>query len=424
MSGLAANHKSKAIVFANSYIFIKIAVSPASMKHLLLALALGMHDPVEVKNIPHNNILVEQTRFVVTHNQDQKTGILSLNSKGVYFYEKQNSGYGEAQFILPVKTRAEDRHWLGIGDFNNDGKEDIAYIVNHTLHVHKNVSSTSIPSFSKPDFVLGMPHDKTADPKSFVTKDKENGFVADMNNDGLLDIVINNATGCYMFQNKGNLFFDTTKGPTIEFSRHVGEWGLEPVAYDWNHDGKLDVMLGSSQGIFVSYGGFGKPVKVADAKTAPYTSEDLDNFINNLNAVTFPYVPQYTFDDTIILHSGIIDGKNVLVAGTLFGFFALSDKIERLRMLDKQGNFMDRLRLAGNDHPDFGVNEKIVYATKAGLFVARNVNGFYKQQMYGRVRDGGANDRVYILPVDYDGTPQDYAIGTSTLLQFFTGVEP
>ncbi len=395
--------------------------------HILPILLLGFQDPVEVKEVPRHNIQVEQTRFA--NLSTPKAGILSLNSNGIYFYEKNEGSnherYQEGKKTLAVKTRAEDRHWLATGDFDGDGKEDIAYVVNHTLYVHKNTSE-SVLRFDSPGFVWELSHDKTADPDSFIIKDKENGFVADMNNDGLPDIVLNNASGCYVFQNKGNLFFETTKGPTIEFPRHAGEYGLEPMAYDWNNDGLQDILLGSSYGIFVALnnGTFSTPEKIAEVKTAPYTSYDMNYFINNQQAIAFPYVPQYTFEDTIIPRAAVVDGKKVPVVGTLFGFFTISDTIRRLQMVDERGNFMSRLNLAADDHPDFLLNDgMIVYATKAGLFKAKKETDFYRQQQLGYVKSGSMNDRAYLLPV-HNGSMLEYVVGTSRQLQLFTVAEP
>ncbi|MBI4441432.1 VCBS repeat-containing protein [Candidatus Woesearchaeota archaeon] len=375
-----------------------------------MGLVAGLALPVDMKEVPHYSI-TEQTRFSVLHEGQDEKGMLSLNSKGIYLYEKQRTGYDDAKLVLPVKARSADRHWLGVGDFDKDGKEDLAYVVDHMLYVHQNTGG----GFGTAYFIAGMPHNKSLTEQG-ITRDRENGFVADMDNDGLPDIVVNNSVGCYLFRNTGNSF-ESAKGPSVEFPRYRTEFGLEPIAHDWDNDGRLEILVGSSEGIFAAQGALTE--KIAAVRTAPFTGEE-SALINDLSRVVFPFVPQYTFEDTIILRSCVINGERVPVAGTLFGFFALyPDKIVRLRLADEHGNPLDRLKLAASDHPDFSINEEIVYATKAGLFHATLKDGYYRQTRWGAVENAGMHDRAYLLLTDYDGLPQDYAVGTSWKLQVF-----
>ncbi len=379
------------------------------MKHLLAALSLSLAlsvEPVQIQNVPHYNIAVEQTRFSTV----KENNVLSLNSKGLFLYEKEKDHLE----IIPKQGKAGDRYWLGVGDFDKDGKEDIAYVINHILFVRRN-DSVDTPAYPSIQFHSVLSAKETRNEEG-VVQDRESGFVSDMDGDGLDDIVIANATGCYVFLNSGNFMF--SQEHVIDFPRQH-EWGAEPCSFDWNGDGKKDIVQGSSQGIFVSYNtknGFSTPEKIAEVHM-PKTSDDMNKYITNSSETNFPYVPQASWNDTIILKSGVQEGKTVLVAGTYYGFFVVAqDKILRLRLADEHGNFLVHLPSTGDhDHPDFVLDEDtLTYATKAGFFTTKLQNGFYGETRKGKILDGGKNDRVFLLH-----HPEGYAVGTSRQLSFF-----
>lgn len=381
-------------------------MSIPTLAGLSLSLIFASVEPTQVKNVPHHNIAAEQTRFAVVKEQN----VLSLNSKGLFFYKKNE----DPLILFSSKGRAEDRYWLGVGDFDNDKKEDVAYVTQHTLFVRHDSSPGDTPSYPSPQFHYELPHQKTADAEGIV-RDRESGFVVDMNNDGLDDIVLANTTGCYVFLNTRNFSFSQE---VIDFPRQH-EWGFEPCAFDWNEDGRRDIVLGTSQGVFVSYNtknGFGVPEKIAQVHM-PKTSDDVNNYTTNSSETNFPYVPHASWDDTLILKNGKYEGKDVLVAGTYYGFFLLSSEgIRRLRLADEQQNSMPHLRSTGNhDHPDFTLHEDVLtYATKAGFFTAKLRNGFYVEITHGKVLDGGKNDRAFLLRIE-----TGYTVGTSRQLSFF-----
>lgn len=382
-------------------------MSRSTLTGLSLSIILCSVEPTMVKNVPHHNIAAEQTRFATVKEQN----VLSLNSKGLFFYEKNKDPF----LIIPGKGRAEDRYWLGVGDFDKDEKNDIASVVHHVLRVYRNTSENNIPSYPSAQSSWEIPHEKTADEHG-VVRDRESGFITDMNEDGLDDIVLANTTGCYILLNEGNFMF--SQEYAIDFPRQH-EWGAEPCPFDWNGDGKMDIIQGSSQGIFVSYNtknGFSTPEKIAEVRM-PKTSEDMNNYITNSSETDFSYVPHANWDDTIILKRGVHEGKNVLVAGTYYGFFVVAqDKILRLRLADEQGNFLVHLPSTGDhDHPDFVLHEDtLTYATKAGFFTTKLQNGFYTQITEGKILDGGKNDRAFLLHIE-----TGYAVGTSRQLSFF-----
>lgn len=376
-------------------------------------------EPTQSINVPHHNIDIEQTRFAIVHeqNEDAKdSGILSLNSKGLFFYENQNGNYQNAESLLEVKTRANSRHWLSTGDFDNDRKEDIVYIINHNLLVHKNKSSTTKPTYSEnADYIYSIPHEKATD-EIGVIKDKENGFVNDMNKDGLLDIVINNKTGCYVFYNEGNFSF-SSKEPVCEFPTRYDEWGIEPCAYDWNNDGLVDVLAGTSEGIFVAINnrnGFDKPEKIAEVEFPKNSSNDELTGENEI----FKAIPRYTVEDRILIKKGIVEGKEVPIASTVFGLFAIyPEQVKRINLYDSDGKLLTRLKSANgfNDKSDFIATEnKIIYVNKGGIFYFAEKRGKFMLYQKGKVEYGGERDRAYLLQIQ-----TKYVIGTSRKLQFF-----
>jgi hypothetical protein len=163
--------------------------------------------------------------------------------------------------IQPLGTPARD---LTEGDFNNDGKPDLALLVDSTpSKLVSEVRGVVSLFLNQGDgtFELGSQQDSRIDPTALIA--------ADFNTDGKLDVFLldrtHNQAEVKFGDGKGTFGYEPTGLPVWP----TGESPASPVTGDFNHDGFADVAF-ADYGIFVlggsledhTHGSFGDFVEV------------------------------------------------------------------------------------------------------------------------------------------------------------------
>lgn len=166
--------------------------------------------------------------------QDGRVDIFSsrLNSElgaqtQVLYWAEANGSYTRA--FSSVFAKESVRRGLGtsIGDFDGDGKTDIAMAAggNLSLVIYRNLGNRTFEAL----------------PMSPATGDTSSLTVGDFDNDGDLDIFDNNTDGvCHLLRNDGTGNFEnlTDAEPVLEPGRTTGSaWG------DYDNDGWLDLFV-------------------------------------------------------------------------------------------------------------------------------------------------------------------------------------
>jgi len=168
-------------------------------------------------------------------NGDGKSDLAVLDSNSNGF--QVLLGGGDGRFGTPVDTPLTYSIFsFGAGDFNKDGKADLVVSVGNT-----NSSSVNI-YLSNGDGTFSPGAQYIVYPNSYVT-------VADVNGDGNLDLVVvaasnyGNPYNLLVFPGNGD---GTFKNPVFGPS---DLYGTQAVVTDINGDGKLDIAVGTSNGL-------------------------------------------------------------------------------------------------------------------------------------------------------------------------------
>jgi hypothetical protein len=125
---------------------------------------------------------------------------------------------------------------VGIGDFNNDGLEDIVFTANQG----DNILYVNQGNFSFDKIVLPYPYDKEKKWSTGVS-------VADVNADGLLDIYICQVGKYNSLEGKNLLYINNGDLTFTEISERVGldfqGFSTQSAFFDFDKDGDLDMYL-------------------------------------------------------------------------------------------------------------------------------------------------------------------------------------
>ena len=125
---------------------------------------------------------------------------------------------------------------VATGDFNNDGLEDIYFVSNQGGNqLYLNKGGLTFEDITQKAGVSGKGNWKTG-----VT-------LADVNNDGLLDIYVSEAGGYQTFHGRNELFINngdlTFKEEAKQYGLDAEGFNTQAVFFDYDHDGDLDMFL-------------------------------------------------------------------------------------------------------------------------------------------------------------------------------------
>lgn len=157
-------------------------------------------------------------------NNDGKLDVAVINGLNI----DVSLGNGDGTFRIPVRVPTNLTYSLAVGDFNNDGNLDIA---------------VADPTSNSADVFLGN-GDGTFKPAIKSKTSASPAFVAvgDFNHDGKLDLAVINIPNISILLGKGDGSF---LAPIDNQTFTTGPSDL--VVTDFNHDGKLDVVVVGSE---------------------------------------------------------------------------------------------------------------------------------------------------------------------------------
>jgi hypothetical protein len=144
---------------------------------------------------------------------------------------------------LQLETEKGDWTFLAVGDFNGDGKPDIALLAygmnkQTSARIFYNTGEKEKPFHEKPDAVIPLNPTKKNEPFTLL---RDAPVVADWNGDGIADLIIGRGQSnevLILFGSKDGL--DIKRSQTIELDYRVHyETGL--FAGDFNGDGRPDL---------------------------------------------------------------------------------------------------------------------------------------------------------------------------------------
>jgi len=219
--------------------------------------------------------------IAVDVNNDGLTDIVEDNgySPGNYIYVNINHGNGT--FAAPVAYALPAGYspvCIASGDFNNDGKVDLAVPMDGTNQIAVYLGSGN-GTFQTPVVTtVNLPNNDTFNDAGCAA--------ADFNADGNIDLAAWGQTGAYVLQGEGTGSFSATPNalPAVE----SGIWP-QLFAGDYNGDGKADIAIGE--------GVTGNPSMI----TVLYGNGDF----------TFNATTPYTFNGSLMLGSGDLNSDGI-----------------------------------------------------------------------------------------------------------------
>ena len=157
-------------------------------------------------------------------------------------------GNGDGTFKPAVKIAAGGSPaMLVVGDFNNDGKQDIA--VSNFATTGSGLPAVGGPPANTVSIYFGNGDGSFQAPINTPTGDAAGLFAADFNNDGKLDLAVTTSSIVQILLNKGKGTFTVTDTAVNGFSTPI-------LGGDFNSDGNQDLlvfgteMLGNGDGTF------------------------------------------------------------------------------------------------------------------------------------------------------------------------------
>jgi hypothetical protein len=188
--------------------------------------------------------------MAVDVNDDGRTDlVMGMGQVNDYYTGSLNILYNEGNRLFRATPNTESGHASGIvaADFNKDGKKDVAVV---------NTPTCKAPCNGKVTVVLGTGEEYFGGSKSYTIGMHGAAIAAgDLNHDGILDLVVTNATPG---DHADTSVLLGVKGGGFEAARNttLGALSNQSFLVDMNNDGKLDlvevggVALGNGDGTF------------------------------------------------------------------------------------------------------------------------------------------------------------------------------
>jgi hypothetical protein len=194
-------------------------------------------------------------------------------------------------------------------DYNHDGNRDILVgTAEGKIALFINAGTDTDPVFSHYDFL-------TADGHIIDVGTHASPFIADLNNDGMGDLVAGNGEGTLLyFENRGSTNYYAFAPPTLLHDVEGSALGVRsfcsPCVVDWDDDSRKDILLGNGNGDLVLYRNEGNE---DEPLFAPQVKVEVDDAAINVESSAVPRVSDWDGDG----------GKDLLVKnekGQLFLF--------------------------------------------------------------------------------------------------------
>ena len=192
--------------------------------------------------------------FMVDYNNDGVSDLLVGNREGYLIYYENKGDNHNPLFTSPIVLKdangsdisVESYSTPSVLDWNHDNKKDIVLgSGSGTLSLYLNKGSDSDPSFSPPFPIEAGGTEVNVG--SFASP-----FAADINSDGIRDLLIGDGKGCihvYLGSDRDS-GIHLTRAEKLQLNGQelMVEGSSIPFPMDWNNDGNLDLLTGSSDG--------------------------------------------------------------------------------------------------------------------------------------------------------------------------------
>ena len=192
--------------------------------------------------------------FTVDYNNDGAKDLLVGNGEGDLLYYANRGSNTHPIFSSPIMLEDSEGSLMVVDsyckpwvvDWNEDHKKDILMgSGSGTLTLYLNQGSDSAPLFASPRSI-------EVEGKELAAGSFSAPFVADLNGDGVKDLLVGNGEG-YVFVYLGS---EAEGKPQLSKAEKVQLNGQElmlegfavPFLIDWNQDGKKELLLGSGDG--------------------------------------------------------------------------------------------------------------------------------------------------------------------------------
>jgi hypothetical protein len=192
--------------------------------------------------------------FMVDYNNDGVSDLLVGNREGYLIYYENKGDNHNPLFTSPIVLKdangsdisVESYSTPSVLDWNHDNKKDIVLgSGSGTLSLYLNKGSDSDPSFSPPFPIEAGGTEVNVG--SFASP-----FAADINSDGIRDLLIGDGKGdihVYLGSDRDR-GIHLTRADKLQLNGQelMVEGSSVPFPMDWNNDGNLDLLTGSSDG--------------------------------------------------------------------------------------------------------------------------------------------------------------------------------